>query len=154
MSVRVELCDDADIDRVFQIVSDTFKHDEPYIDAVYPKHDTPAGHSEGAKRMLDQKHADPAVRCIKAVDTSTGKIIGQANWLCLQNKKVSDQLEGDFWDDKDAEEFAKSLYAQFAVCRKKAVQSANGPVWSMSHSIQLIIRCSPGFELELTECYL
>jgi hypothetical protein len=131
MSVVVGLCDDADMDRIFHIVSDTFKHDEPYIDAVYPKHDTPAGHIQGKNRMLEQKHSDPTVRCLKATDTRTGKIIGQANWLCLEDKHVKDELEGNFWDDNDEKEFAQQLYAQFAVCRREAVRAASGPVWSM-----------------------
>ena len=112
----VELYGDADIDRVFHIFSDTLKHNEPYIDAVYPKHDAPAGHIQGRNRILEQKHSDPTVWCIKAIDTRTGKIIGQANWLCLENKLVKDQLEGDFWNDEDEKEFAQQLYAQFAVC--------------------------------------
>ena len=134
MSVVVELCSDGDMDRVFHIVSDTFKHDEPYIDAVYPKHDTPAGHIQGRNRMLEQKRTDSTVWCIKATDTRTGKIIGQANWLCIEDKRVKDRLEGDYWDNEDEKEFAQHLYSQFAVCRRKAVQSASGPVWGMLQS--------------------
>ena len=128
--MKVELCDDADIERVFQIVSDTFKHQEPYIDAVYPKHDTPSGRTQGTERMLEQKKSDPTVRFIKAVDTLTGKIIGQANWLCLEDKTVKGELDGDFWDDEDSKEFAQLMYAQFSICRRKAVAAAPGTVWS------------------------
>ena len=115
MSVVVELCGDADIDRVFHIVSDTFTHDEPYIDAVYPKHDTPAGQIQGRNRMFGNKHSDPAVRFIKVVDTQTGQIIRHANWLCIEKQSVKTQLEGNFWGDQDEKDFAQQLYAQFAV---------------------------------------
>ena len=130
MPIVVELCDDADIDRVFCIVSDTFKHDEPYIDAVYPKHETPGGRIQGSRRMLDQKRNDSTASYIKAVDTQTGKVIGQANWLYIESGSVKDQLDGDFWDDEDAKEFAQNMYAQFAACRRNAVEAANAPVWS------------------------
>ena len=144
MSIVVDLCQDADMDRVFRIMSDTFKHDEPYIDAVYPKHDTPAGHAQGVRRMLQQKTSDPTARCIKATNTQTGKVVGLANWLCLENKSVKDQLDGDFWDNDDDKDFAQRLYAQFAVCRRTAVQSATGPVWSILAPCGLLQSSRPG----------
>lgn len=130
MPVKVDICDNEDIDRVFSIMSETFKHDEPYIDTVYPKHETAAGHVQGRDRMLEQKTSDPTVRYIKATDLDTGKIIGQANWLCLDKDTVKDHLEGDFWPTEDDKEFAYQLYAQFVVYRCDAIRSANGPVWS------------------------
>ena len=135
MPFKIELCEDADVDRVFEIMSKTFKHDESYIDAVYPKHDTPAGHIQGRDRMLAQKRSDTTIHFLKAIDTKTGKIIGQAIWLCIKDKNVKGELEGDFWEDDDAEDFAKKMYAQFTVPRKKAVEAAAGPVWSKSSPV-------------------
>ncbi|KAL8747280.1 MAG: hypothetical protein Q9190_000824 [Brigantiaea leucoxantha] len=77
-SVAVGLCDDIDIDHGFRVVSRTFKHDEPYIDAVYPRHDTLEGFIQGRDRMLKQKHSDQIIKFVKATDSNAGKIIGLA----------------------------------------------------------------------------
>ena len=99
-SVAVGLCDDIDIDHGFRVVSRTFKHDEPYIDAVYPRHDTLEGFIQGRDRMLKQKHSDQIIKFVKATDSNAGKIIGLAIWLCIENKSVKDQLEGIFGTTK------------------------------------------------------
>ncbi len=79
MPLAIEPCKNTDIDRAFYIISDTFKHTQPYFDAVFPNHNTPTGHAQGGDRLLELKHIDPTVRFIKAVDTTTGQINSQAN---------------------------------------------------------------------------
>ncbi|KAL9122707.1 MAG: hypothetical protein Q9187_000745 [Circinaria calcarea] len=74
------------------------------------------------------KHTDPTIRFIKAVDTKTGKIVGQANWLILEKEPTDEQLEGHFWENEDEKEHAQQLFAQFMVPRIEAVKSAKGPL--------------------------
>lgn len=81
MPLAVEPCADDDIERVFHIIYDAFQHTQPFVDALFPKYDTPDGRALGRDRLLRQKKIDLSIRFIKAVDSETGQIVGNANWL-------------------------------------------------------------------------
>ena len=126
MAITVEYCTDADIDSIFHIISEAFKHSQPYIDAVFPNHDTPAGHKQGRDRMLEMKRMDPTARFIKAVDSHTGQIVGQAVWLVLDQDPGKERLEGNFWENEQEKEYAQELFAQYIVPRTEAFKSTDG----------------------------
>lgn len=130
MPFAVEPCSDADIERVFEIISDTFRHTQPVVDALFPKHDTPDGRITGRDRLLEQKHNDPSVRFIKVTDSDTGQMVGQANWLVWQNTASPESLNGDFWESEDEKEFARQLWDQYIVPRSRAIEAADGKILS------------------------
>lgn len=78
---------------MFYTSSDAFKHTQPYVNAVFPNHNTPTGYAQARDRLLELKHNDPAVQFTKAIDTTTGQIIGQANWSILEKTPAHEQLE-------------------------------------------------------------
>ncbi|KAL8938399.1 MAG: hypothetical protein Q9216_003916 [Gyalolechia sp. 2 TL-2023] len=126
MPLAVEPCTDADIERVFDIISDTFQHTAPFIEALFPRHDTPKGREAGRNRLLEQKHTDPSIRFIKVVDTDTRQIIGQANWQVLEEIPTDESLEGDFWENENDKEFAQRLHDQYMIPRSRAIKTAGG----------------------------
>jgi hypothetical protein len=128
MPIVVELCTEPDIDRVFHIISDSFGHTQPFIDTLFPRHDTPEGYVLGRDRLLEQMRTDSGVRFTKALDSETGQIIGQANWLILEEKRTDVQPEDDPWGDAEDKEHAQQLFAQYMVPRSKAFHSANGKI--------------------------
>ena len=140
MTVAIEDCIDADMDRIFHIISEAFKHSQPYIDAVFPQHDTPAGHARGRDLLLEMKRTDPTARFIKAVDSLTGQIAGQAIWLILDKNPGEDGLEGDFWESQHEKEYAQELFAQFVVPRTEAFKAADGRLLGKSFGSDILCR--------------
>ena len=127
MSHEVEICTDADMDRAFAIVSSSFGHEHPYIDACYPEHDTELGRKRGGERMLAIKNSDPNTTFIKVVDNSTGRMIALSKWN-VYNETVPEEvdLDGDFWQSQDDKEYAQHLFREYLVPRRKAIKDSGG----------------------------
>lgn len=101
--------------------------DELCVDAIYPKHDTPACQRDS----LAQQRSDITIGFLKSMNTDTGTRIGQTNNLSIVEKKVKGELEEDSWEDDNAKDFAQNMYAEyaeFAKSRRKAVEVVAGPV--------------------------
>ena len=129
MAIAVDFTDDADFYRIFSIISDSFGDDQPYIDIMFPNHHEHAGRVQGAQRLLQMKQSDAKNRFIKATDTGTGEIIGQAKWIVFANDQPEETpLTEDFWGTADEKDFAAHVYAAFVEPRRKVARSAKGPV--------------------------
>ena len=140
MCISIEECDDSGMSRVFEVMSEAFKHDQPFFDALYPNHDTPEGRIQCTKRLLEQKQKEPNPRFIKAVDTETNEIIGQATWLILDKLPLDEQqLEGDLWNTEDDKLYAQHLFKQFLTPRSRVVEDAERPVLGKSHNYPLML---------------
>ena len=134
MVISVEFCDEADFYRIFSIVSDAFGDDQPYIDAIFPDHHEPSGRVRGSARFLEMKRIDPSNRFLKAIDTTTGEIMGHAKYIIFENGKPEERpLGGDFWKTADEKQYAAHLYEHYLEPRRKVVRSANGPVIGLFH---------------------
>ena len=75
MPIEVKEAEEADMARIFEIASLAFDHNEPFWDAWWQNHWTESGRKAGAERMK-QAMKDPFAKFTKAVDTSTGQIMG------------------------------------------------------------------------------
>lgn len=129
MDLSIEECSDDDMLRTFEIISAAFRHEHPYIEAVFPSHDSPMGRVAGGARMLAIKRTDPHTIFIKAVDKATGLMIGQAKWNIYDGVVPAEvELEGDFWDTADEKEFAQHLYREYLVPRRTAIRELGGKV--------------------------
>ena len=140
MAISIADCEDADMPRIFAIISDSFGSDQPYVDTLFPYHKTPVGRAKGAERLLQAKHCDPHARFLKATDMATGEIIGQAKWLIYPDptaKKPEElPLSGDYWDSEDEKEYANQLFTGFVAPRRKAIRDATRPLVCTSASSQ------------------
>lgn len=127
MSLRLELCYDADMPRAFAIVSESFGHEHEYIETLFPAHNTDAGRAAGAERFLTMKHIDPHATFLKITDPNINEVIGIAKWN-IYNGTVPDpvQLSGGFWANDDAKEYANSLLAGFLLPRLEAIKASKG----------------------------
>ena len=123
MPFSVAPCQTADFNRVFHIISDTFQHIQPIVDAFFPKHDTPAGHTHGAKVLCDQQ-SDPNIYFIKAVDEESGEIVGVAKWLILQEEvQVGDVGDdGGLRESEEERAYVKELLTQYYSSRSEALR--------------------------------
>jgi len=50
-SFEVQPCTEADVPRVFEIISLAFGYDHEYMDAIFPAHDTPEGRIRRRQRL-------------------------------------------------------------------------------------------------------
>ena len=128
MPFDVLSCTDADMYPAFVLVSETFNHDQPYHDAIYPFHLTEAGRKDGATRFCNTKNHEPNVRFIKAVDSSTSDLAGLVRYYVYEQGLEESELEGDWWEDEEEKAYAKHLYKNYLTTHYATVKSVKGPV--------------------------
>lgn len=132
MVLNLEVSSDADMPRTFAIFSDAFGHDEPLVNAVWPKCDTPAGRASGAERMLDIKNLDPNSTFLKVFDTETGTMIAMAKLNIFKNTIPSElDLDGDFWEIEEDKEYAQHLVRELLISRREMIRKTGGNVLCM-----------------------
>lgn len=135
MVLKLEVCSDADMYRTFEIMSQAFGHEHPYIEAAYPAHHTPEGRELGSARMLNVKKTDSTTTFLKVTDTDTGNMIAQAKWNVYENHIPAEaDLEGDFWEENEEKEYAQLLCREYLIPRRKAIRDLAG---------NLLCRCYP-----------
>lgn len=127
-SFEVQRCTEADIPRVFEIVSLAFAHDHEYMDAIFPAHTTQEGRKIGSERMLQMFHGDPNGHFLKVTDGESGKIVAAAKWNIYTSGQVSPQpeLDGDYWESEEDKEFAQALFRGFFAPRQRVIEETNG----------------------------
>jgi hypothetical protein len=132
-SFKVQSCTQADIPRVFEIISLAFGHNHEYMDAIFPAHDTPEGRRTGAERMLQIFHGDPYGHFVKVVDGDTGIIAGAAKWNVYESGVVPPQptIGGDYWESEEDRGFAQALFHGFFALRQKVIEETNGNLVGM-----------------------
>lgn len=136
MPVKVLPAEDADMDRIFEIAATAFARNEPVWDTLYPNHWTPAGRKQGGERMRLVKNSDSHTTYLKAIDDSTGEIMGMAKWNIWQNGKHTDPAQiqgtsGDYWDTQEDKEYADKLIPLFLEKRIAAIERTGGNLASL-----------------------
>lgn len=127
-SFEVHLCTEADIPRVFEIVSLAFGHDHEYMAAIFPAHDTTKGRRAGSERMLQIFHGDPYGYFTKVVKTDTGIMVGAAKWNIYKSGEVPPQpgIGGDYRESGEDKDFAQALFHEFFALRQGIIEETNG----------------------------
>ncbi|KAF2667561.1 hypothetical protein BT63DRAFT_456862 [Microthyrium microscopicum] len=132
--VTVALLEDDDVPTAFQVLSESFSHNAPLVNNLYPNHDTPAGRASGSERFLAWKLVGKDTTFLKAVlDSDSGepsKIIGIAIWAHLAKPLPSylgdiENLE-KHWPDGENREFVVQLWKNFVYPRNQAITESNG----------------------------
>ena len=142
MSISIHHAEEADMHRLFEIASLAFKDNEPFWDACYPEHWTPAGRKAGGDRFLAIKQGDPKTTYLKAIDDSTGEIAGFAKCNVFEDRFPERGLaEGDYWESEEAREYAQHLIDEFNKDRVAYVKKANGNVVNLD-----ILAIDPKFQ--------
>ncbi|KAL8736507.1 MAG: hypothetical protein Q9166_000299 [cf. Caloplaca sp. 2 TL-2023] len=132
MVLKLQTCTDEDMHRTFEIVSSAYGHEHPYIDAVYPSHDTPSGRQTGGDRLLAIKRSDPHTTFLKVTDTATGEMIAQAKWNVYDGIVPREgELDGDFWGGEDEKEYARYLFREYLAPRRAAIRASGGRIVCM-----------------------
>lgn len=127
MVLKVEVCNDDDMHRVFEIFCQAFGTRHPMVEAIYPNHDTPAGRLNGRNRMLDIKNTDPHTTFLKVVDTDTGVIIAKAKWNIWKGVIPPEvDLDGDYWETEEEKEWAQHVNREFLMARRAAIKEYGG----------------------------
>lgn len=118
---------ETDMPRLFEITSLAFKHNEPFWDAMYPRHETPLGRQMGGERFVNAQRADPNTIYLKAVHASTGEIAGFAKWNVFHNRfPAPAKAEGDYWDSPEEKAYCQHLMTEFNRDRVAYLKSTNG----------------------------
>ncbi|KAF2196466.1 hypothetical protein GQ43DRAFT_445087 [Delitschia confertaspora ATCC 74209] len=121
-------CIDADMPRFFELFSLGFGPEKyPYVEHVFPKHDTSEGRKIGGERMLTLKHLDAQATWLKITENPSEKMIACAKWNIYSNTIPPEfGLEGEYWDSQDEKEYAQHLFAEYLVPRRKAIRDSGG----------------------------
>ena len=101
------------IPTIISIISTTFAHNAPIVDALYPHHDLPHGRASAIASLTKEFESKPHARFLMAVDEETGQVVGQASWLILtsgEGRKGGEGLGEGVWDNGEEREWAELLY--------------------------------------------
>lgn len=127
MAFKISECEDADMPRTFEIISEAFGTGHPLINVMWPHHHEPKGRVAGAQRWLEAKSTEKNAKFLKAVDTKTGEMVAQARWDFYNGVIPEDEeLGGDHWDTEEDKELLKGLVGELLVCREKAIKDFKG----------------------------
>ncbi|KAK5110049.1 hypothetical protein LTR62_006293 [Meristemomyces frigidus] len=145
MPIQVLEAQDADMDRIFAIACDAFGSNEPLWDVFWPAHWTPAGRQKGGERMRETRNSDPHTTYMKAVDSSTGTIMGMAKWNVYANNTLPDmgavEYRQNFWADDEELAYATSMTELFVKERNAAIKQSGGNLVSLD-----ILTIDPAFQ--------
>lgn len=135
MEVEVQEATGADMYRIFEICSLGFARNEPFWDAVWPNHWTEAGRQQGAQRFTKIKNNTPETTYLKAIDASTGKIMGMAKWNIYDNNipdfNKADGEKEDYWDTEVDKQYCEVISKEFMKTRNAAIVRTGGNVVSL-----------------------
>ena len=139
--VRVAPLLEDDVPASFAVLSASFGHDAPFVNAYYPGHDTPAGRARGTARLAAWRRASALSAdstFLKAVipqdsdgDGGGERIIGFAVWTLMREPPPSEigVAEPDpeaAWPDPHDREFITRLWRDYVVPRTQAVKASEG----------------------------
>ncbi|CAK3896487.1 GNAT family acetyltransferase like [Lecanosticta acicola] len=133
MSVHVVPAEDTDMDRIFELACLAFGRDDHMWNAMWPKHWTEKGRKDGAERMRHSKNTDPNTVYLKAVNLTSGEIMGMAKWNFYVNgaSPPSAEVSAHYWDDPRGKEYFDKVLPLFVARRNEAVQRTGGNVVSL-----------------------
>ncbi|WPG98306.1 Hypothetical protein R9X50_00109400 [Acrodontium crateriforme] len=134
MSIKVLEAEQADFPRIFEICSLAFAHNEPFFDILYPEHWLESGRRNGIERMRQASREDKHTHFLKAVDESTGEIVGMAKWNVYDNEMPDlDKKKplGDYWATAEDKAFAADIIQNFLVTRHGAIKASKGNLLSL-----------------------
>ncbi|KAH8885816.1 hypothetical protein GQ53DRAFT_845228 [Thozetella sp. PMI_491] len=132
--VGVALLHDEDIPACFQVLSESFGHDAPFIDIYFPRHDTPHGQAQGSERLATWKQNSNESTFLKVVARvaveNREKIIGLAVWthMTVPPPAELEKVENieQVWPDRNDREYMSRLWKDYIVPRTKAIADSNG----------------------------
>ncbi|KAF2001409.1 hypothetical protein P154DRAFT_464335 [Amniculicola lignicola CBS 123094] len=125
-------CTDSDMPRAFELLSIAFGHEHPYVESVFPAHETPEGRRTGGERLLGWRKGDPLAINMKAVDDATGKMIGHAKWIIPRGVVPPEfALGGEYWESGEEKEYAAWIFGQYLMPRRKVFKESGGNVVSL-----------------------
>lgn len=123
-NIMVEIATDDDIPEYFQVMSNCFGHDAPFVDICFPGHDTTDGLKAGTRRLLAWKQKAPELTFLKAV--LEGKVMGIAVWTLMREATSPDiskyEDEQAVWPDEEDREYMKQLWSSYVVSRSNAIE--------------------------------
>lgn len=129
MKLELQPASEEDMQRLFTITSLAFAKNEPFWDAMYPRHDTEEGRKSGSERFKKMM-SRPEVHFIKAVDLDTGDIAGFGKWAVFDNYAPDDPPtipeDAPYWETEDERAYAEHLLKQFVACRNEAIKRTGG----------------------------
>jgi len=133
MALKLDVCEDKDMARFFEIVSDSFGLEHEYINVMFPDHNTPAGRVKGAERFLQIKKTVPYSTFLKVTDTANGEIIGVAKWDIYNGYVPPEGGLGttEWWDNDDTARYVDALYQDYLIERRKALRETGGHLASL-----------------------
>ncbi|KAI1268032.1 hypothetical protein F5Y18DRAFT_424344 [Xylariaceae sp. FL1019] len=110
--VDIAQLDEKDLPACFQVLSQSFGHDAPFIDIWFPNHDTPSGQVQGSKRLATWKASSASTTFLKVSPPPA-------------TLEEADNLE-EVWPDKQDREFMSRLWREYVVPRTQAVNDSRG----------------------------
>ncbi|KAI0449464.1 hypothetical protein F5B21DRAFT_494207, partial [Xylaria acuta] len=134
---HVALVDDEDIPKCFQVLSESFGHDAPFVDIYFPNHDTSVGRIQGSKRLATWKNTSKNSTFLKAVTRVDQKnyvpeelIIGLAVWTHMKDPPPAELEKAEnveeVWPNGEDREFMTRLWRDYVKPRTQEVNDSGG----------------------------
>ncbi|KAI1736980.1 hypothetical protein F4680DRAFT_429805 [Xylaria scruposa] len=132
---HVALVGDEDIPKCFQILSESFGHDAPFVDIYFPNHDTLIGQVQGSKRLATWRNTSKNSTFLKAVIRINEKnkvdedsIIGFAIWTHMKDPPPVDIEKAEnveeVWPNEQDRKFMAQLWKDYVKPRTQAVKDS------------------------------
>ncbi|KAI0420552.1 hypothetical protein F5X98DRAFT_11140 [Xylaria grammica] len=131
--INVARVEDEDISRCFQVLSESFGHDAPFVDIYFPNHDTSPGQIQGSRRLTTWKNTSESSVFLKATTRNRGSageelVVGFAVWTYMKDPPPA-ELEDDenaeeIWPDRQDREFMARLWREYVKPRTQAVKDS------------------------------
>lgn len=136
--VSIAVLSDEDIPTCFEVMSQSFGHDKPFVDMYFPNHDTPSGQAQGSERLTSWKNTSEVSTFLKAVispdiqdahEKTPERIIGLGIWTLMKTPpppelEKAENIES--WPDEEDREFMARLWSEYVIPRSGAVEESNG----------------------------
>ncbi|TGJ84210.1 hypothetical protein E0Z10_g4582 [Xylaria hypoxylon] len=129
--IIVAVVEDEDVPKCFQVMSESFGHNAPFVDSYFPNHDTSFGQIQGSQRLTAWKNTSESSAFLKAVlSNNIGEelIIGFAVWTHMKDLPPA-ELENaenveEVWPNEEDREFTAQLWRDYVKPRTQAVKDS------------------------------
>lgn len=115
-----------DAAELFAVASEAFGTWEPAWAAFFNSHWTEKGRKLGAERYVAAMKKNDHAMYHKAVDTSTGKVVGFSIWGVFKNRnleEISDTSPNSYWENTEDAKYARTIMSNILKRRQGFVEA-------------------------------
>lgn len=137
MEYQIEFVEDDDFTYIVPRIFEAMGNNNEFMNVLYPGHHTPVGQNKIASRFRTMRNASSKSKWLKAIETTSGEIVGFAMWTVIDEEKPPEtELDGPpgTWSSEEEKRYCRALHRAFLVDRRKAIRENDLPIMSRCYS--------------------